>query len=79
MKPKSRRTVVEAQLTRITNWLAGIVMLALLLWGAQALWMRLQYTYTNDAQVTQYINPIVSRVGGYVVSVHYHDHQLVKR
>ncbi|KKO89505.1 MULTISPECIES: HlyD family secretion protein [Sphingobacterium] len=79
MKPKSRRTVVEAQLTRITNWLAAIVLLALLLWGANTLWMRVRYTYTNDAQVTQYINPIVSRVGGYVVSVHYHDHQLVKR
>ncbi|MFU1855484.1 HlyD family secretion protein [Sphingobacterium sp. NGMCC 1.201703] len=79
MKPKSGRSMTEVQLTRITNWLAGIALLALLLWGGRILWLRIRYTYTNDAQVTQYINPIISRVGGYIVSVHYKDHQSVRR
>ncbi|MDR2271157.1 MAG: HlyD family secretion protein [Sphingobacterium sp.] len=79
MKPKSDRSLTDVQLTRITNWLAGIALFALLLWGGRILWLRIGYTYTNDAQVTQYINPIISRVGGYIVSVHFKDHQSVKR
>lgn len=79
MKPKSRWFLTDANLTTVTNWLAVFVLCALLFWGGSTLWMRLHYVYTNDAQITRYINPIISRVGGYVVSVDYHDHQMVKR
>lgn len=79
MKPKSRWSLTDAKLTKLTNWIAALVLCALLFWGGRTLWIRLNYAYTNDAQVTQYINPIISRVGGYIVSVHYHDHQFVKR
>ncbi|MGJ1321416.1 HlyD family secretion protein [Sphingobacterium faecium] len=79
MKPKSRCLLTDAKLTTATNWIAVFVLCALLFWGVRTLWIRLNYAYTNDAQVTQYINPIISRIGGYVVSVHYQDHQIVKR
>lgn len=79
MKPKSRWLLTDAKLTTATNWIAVFVLCALLFWGVRTLWIRLNYAYTNDAQVTQYINPIISRIGGYVVSVHYQDHQIVKR
>lgn len=79
MKPKSRWLLTDAKLTTATNWIAVFVLCALLFWGVSTLWIRLNYAYTNYAQVTQYINPIISRIGGYVVSVHYQDHQIVKR
>lgn len=79
MKSKSEKLLTDERLTRITNILAGLILLGLLIWGAKVLWKRLQYTYTNDAQVTQYINPVISRISGYIVSVNYVDNQVVKR
>ncbi len=79
MKPKSEQHLSDRKLTRITNILAGVILFVLLIWGGKKLWLRVRYTYTNDAQVTQYINPVISRVGGYIVSVNYRDYQTVKR
>ncbi|MCI0922035.1 HlyD family secretion protein [Sphingobacterium rhinopitheci] len=79
MKPKSEKFLTDQKLTLITNILAGIILLVLLFWGGKMLWQRVMYTYTNDAQVTQYINPVIGRIGGYVVSVNYVDNQEVKR
>ena len=79
MKPKTNWSETDQKITKITNYLAAIILCGLLIWGGRMLWTRLRYTYTNDAQVTQYINPVIARVGGYIVSVHYIDHQKVKR
>lgn len=79
MKSPSRWTLTSATITKITNTAAGIILFVILCWGGTVLWQRLRYSYTNDAQVTQYINPVISRVGGFVVSVNYLDHQAVKR
>ena len=37
------------------------------------------YEETNDAQVEAYINPISARVGGYIKSINFEEHQLVKQ
>lgn len=79
MKSKAEKLLTDQKLTRLTNILAGLILLGLFLWAAKVLWNRMQYTYTNDAQVTQYINPVISRIGGYIVSVHYVDNQAVSR
>lgn len=79
MKPKSERTSTDQKVTRITSVLAGILLFVLLVWGGKMLYKRTFYTYTNDAQVTQYINPVIPRIGGYIVSVNYLDNQPVKR
>lgn len=79
MKPKPIKFLTDQKLTRVTNILAFIILLVLLVWAAQVLWRRMMYTYTNDAQVSQYINPITSRIGGYVQAVEYIDNQVVKR
>lgn len=79
MKPKTLKSLTDQRLTRITNILAAVILLSLLVWAGKLLWRRMFYTYTNDAQVTQYINPIISRIGGYVVQVNYVDNQEVKR
>lgn len=79
MKTKTDQNLTDQKITRITTILACLILFALLIWGAKTLWTRINYTYTNDAQITQYINPVISRVGGYIVSVKYRDHQEVKR
>lgn len=35
--------------------------------------------YTNDAQIEEYINPINTRVAGYIKEVRFTDHQVVKK
>ena len=79
MKLKTEKQKTDQRLTLITNILAGIILCVLLFWGGKSLWRFMKYTYTNDAQVTQYINPVISRVGGYIVEVNFQDHQPVKR
>ena len=37
------------------------------------------YEETNDAQVESYINPVSARVSGYIKSVKFEEHQLVKQ
>ena len=64
---------------KVTSWVAGIVAVVLLVLGAIYLYNYFRYEETNDAQVEEYINPIVSRVNGYVVSVKYDDNQQVKK
>lgn len=36
-------------------------------------------TYVNDAQVKAYINPVNSRVPGYIEDIHFEEHQEVKK
>lgn len=64
MKSKSEKSTTDQRVTLVTTILAAIILLALLVWGGKILWLRLRYTYTNDAQVSQYINPVIARVGG---------------
>jgi membrane fusion protein (multidrug efflux system) len=66
-------------ITIITGWIAGIIVIALAIWGV--LTLRTLYTYeeTNDAQVEEYINPVTSRVTGYITKISYEENQDVKK
>lgn len=64
---------------RVTSWLAGIVAIILIIFGSVYLISYFRYEETNDAQIEEYINPIVSRVNGYVISIRYDDNQQVKK
>lgn len=79
MKSPSRWALTNATITKFTNWSAALILLVILCWAGTVVWKRVRYSYTNDAQVTQYINPVISRVGGFIISVNYLDHQQVKR
>ncbi len=35
--------------------------------------------YTNDAQVEQYLNPVNTRIPGYIREVRFNDYQRVKK
>jgi membrane fusion protein (multidrug efflux system) len=65
-------------ITRLTTWIAGLLLLALLVWGGIAGWRILRYEETDDAQVEEYINPINSKVGGFIRRIKYEENQPVK-
>ncbi|MBS1646047.1 MAG: HlyD family secretion protein [Bacteroidetes bacterium] len=76
---KTKYTVTDRLITKITSWIAGITVLCLLLWGVYTLWEYYHYEYTNDAQVQEYVNPVISRAGGFIVAVKFEENQIVKK
>ncbi|MFD1139514.1 HlyD family secretion protein [Larkinella insperata] len=65
-------------ITNVTAWIAGALGLALLGWGGYTAWELWHYEATNDAQIEEYINPVTSKVTGYIQDVYYTDDQAVK-
>lgn len=57
----------------ITGAVAGI------LWGAVTYLHLNDDLYTNDAQVEEYINPINTRIPGYIKKVYFQEHQRVMK
>ncbi len=76
---KKKYTVTDRLITKITSWIAGIIVLVLIGWGVQTLWEFKTYEQTNDAQVEEYINPVISRAGGFITAVKFEENQIVKK
>lgn len=76
---KKKYTVTDRLITKITGWLAGMVVIALSIWGIFTLWGYYIYEQTNDAQVQEYVNPVISRAGGFIVAVKFEENQHVKK
>jgi membrane fusion protein (multidrug efflux system) len=76
---KDKYTSTDLLITRITGWIAGLIALGLAVWGIVSLINLYKYEETNDAQVEEYINPITSRVGGFITSIKYEENQDVKK
>jgi membrane fusion protein (multidrug efflux system) len=72
-------TATDKIITRVTSWIALGILFALLVMGAKILLDYLRYQKTNDAQVQEYINPVVTRVSGYVQEVRFEENQQVKK
>ncbi|MBE9462294.1 HlyD family secretion protein [Dyadobacter subterraneus] len=66
-------------ITRITAWIAGFILLGLCAWGGETLWDLWKYEETEDAQIEEYINPVTSRVGGFIRDIRYEENQSVKK
>lgn len=66
-------------ITRITTAVALILVIALLIWGFRTLVSYYRFEETNDAQVDEYINPITSRVNGYIKEVRFEENQNVHK
>ncbi len=63
-----------------TSYIVAICILcALGVWGSVHVYRFFLYEETNDAQVKEYINPILSRTGGFVQEIKYFDHQKVMK
>lgn len=79
MDIKTRIKITDRLITRITRYLASIIILIGSLWGIHTLWMYWKYEQTNDAQVQEYINPVISRVGGFLTEVRFEENQIVNK
>ncbi|WP_423735609.1 HlyD family secretion protein [Chitinophaga caseinilytica] len=76
---KKKYTVTDRLITRITGWIAGMIVLALAVWGVFTLWGYYTYEQTNDAQVQEYVNPVIARAGGFIVAVKFEENEQVKK
>lgn len=76
---KKKYSVTDRLITRITGWIAVAVVFALAIWGIYTLWGYYTYEQTNDAQVEEYVNPVISRAGGFIVAVKFEENQHVKK
>lgn len=76
---KKKYTVTDKFITNVTGWIAGITVTVLSVWGIYTLWGYYTYEQTNDAQVQEYVNPVISRAGGFIVAVKFEENQLVKK
>lgn len=79
MSTTERYTTTDILITRITSWVAGLIALGLAIWGIVSLLNLYKYEETNDAQVQEYINPITSRVSGFITKIRYEENQEVKK
>lgn len=79
MKRHNKYIITDRLITRITAWIAGGIGLILSIWGVITLWDLYKNEKTNDAQVQEYINPVISRAGGFIVEVKFDENQPVKK
>lgn len=79
MKTLHTYTKTDKRITLITAWIAGIILIGLTIWGIITLWDIYKNEYTNDAQVQEYINPVISRAGGFIVEMKFDENQRVKK
>ena len=79
MKTKTDYTQTDHLITKITAWIAGIIAIGLAVWGVISLYDIYEYEETNDAQVEEYINPITSRVTGFIRQIKYEENQDVEK
>ncbi|MGL4585210.1 MAG: HlyD family secretion protein [Flavobacterium sp.] len=79
MDIKTRIKITDRLITRITRYLALLIIFVGSIWGIRTLWIYWKYEQTNDAQVQEYINPVISRVGGYLTEVRFEENQIVNK
>jgi multidrug resistance efflux pump len=76
---KKKYTVTDRLITQITGWMAGIIIVALCIWGIISLWSYHTYEQTNNAQIDEYVNPVISRAGGFIAAVKFEENQHVAK
>lgn len=79
MKTQNQHTKTDKLIIRVTAWIAGVIALGLAVWGVITVRNLYLNEETNDAQVEEYINPITSRVVGYIREIRYEENQDVKK
>lgn len=73
------KIVQRKQWITITTIVAWIIVLGILIKGIQSAIFYFNHETTNDAQVVEYINPVIARVGGYISEVRFNDFDQVKK
>lgn len=70
---------VDRMINTVTFWLAIAVAIVLLIIGIHYTYEQVRYEETNDAQVQEEINPVVSRISGYVKEIRFEENQEVRK
>lgn len=70
---------IDHTAVKITYGVALSILVVLLIWGVFSMVNFWRYEETNDAQVKEYINPILSRVSGYIQDIRFMDHQQIHK
>lgn len=63
----------------VLNGLLIAVALVFIAWGTNTYFHLNSDLYTNDAQIEEYINPVNTRIPGYIKEVRFTEHQHVKK
>ncbi|WPV01558.1 HlyD family secretion protein [Mucilaginibacter sp. cycad4] len=63
----------------IFNVLSALVILGAVTWGITVFFHFDSSAFTDDAQVEAYINPVNTRVAGYIKTISFSEHQQVKK
>jgi membrane fusion protein, multidrug efflux system len=63
----------------LVNGLLIVVIVAAIVWGISTYFNLDKSLYTNDAQVEEYINPVNTRIPGYIKEVRFTEHQQIKK
>ncbi|MET4141373.1 HlyD family secretion protein [Pedobacter sp. UYP1] len=77
MENKVNRT--DQLVTFFTKCSAIILLAGLILWGGKYVWGSYHYEETNDAQIEEYVNPVSTRVNGYIKKVNFEENQQVSK
>jgi membrane fusion protein (multidrug efflux system) len=76
---KKKYTLTDRLITRITGWMSAVIIIALAIWGIITLWGYYKYEQTNNAQIEEYVNPVISRAGGFITAVKFEENQHVAK
>lgn len=77
---QSQNKNVKQKRTRIFfNFLSIVFILALVVWGIMVYFHLNENLFTDDAQVEEYINPINTRIQGYIKEIKFDENQQVKK
>lgn len=63
----------------VLNAAATLILGLIVFWGIRVYFNLGDSLYTNDAQVEQYINPVNTRISGYIKNVMFTEHQNIKK
>ncbi len=81
--PETAKKVSKNRSNKLRNTIANVVVFAVVIFGFY--WLIKEYfnvgkeNYTESAQVQEFINPINSRVSGYIKEIKFKEHQVVKK
>lgn len=81
--PAAAKKITKNKSNKLRNTLANIAVFAVVAFGFY--WLIKEYfnvgkeNYTESAQVQEFINPINSRVSGYIKEIKFKEHQAVKK
>lgn len=61
------------------NILLTLLLSSFIIWGVSEYFNLGNQLYTNDAQIEEYINPVNTRIPGYIKEVRFNEHETVKK